>query len=98
MKPHKYHDAIVAWAKGAQIQVKDFGAWVDLDDPLWNENKEYRIKPAEKVVRWLWAYKQSQRGIGWFLFHEYLTESEAASALSGMANKKLEWSLEEFDE
>jgi hypothetical protein len=59
MKPHKHAELIKAWADGHTIQrqSKIDGRWWDQDDPEWDEDYEYRIKPEEKppVVRWLWA-------------------------------------------
>lgn len=54
MTPHKHHDLIVAWAKGAQIQFKIPNAgrlihqWHDTPSPEWLPNLEYRIKPEPK--------------------------------------------------
>jgi hypothetical protein len=50
MKPHKHAEIIKAWADGAEIQSKtyDTGCWIDIpdNDPLWNPDTEYRIKPT----------------------------------------------------
>lgn len=54
MTPHKHHDLIVAWAKGAQIQFKipNAGRLIhqrhDTPSPEWLPNLEYRIKPEPK--------------------------------------------------
>ena len=48
---HKHHDLIVAWAKGAKIQLKTMGVdgnWQDQSNPSWNEVCDYRIKPEPK--------------------------------------------------
>lgn len=56
-KWHKHHDYIVAWAKGASIQVKvtfeDCIDWVNDTNPDWYDFLEYRIKPekSEKDLR-----------------------------------------------
>ena len=56
MTPHKHHDLIVAWAKGATIQYLHDGKWYDGPDrsPSWSKTTEYRIKPVPKpdVVRY----------------------------------------------
>lgn len=44
MPKHKHADLIIAWANGAEIQVKNDGNWTDIE-PSWLKNKEYRIKP-----------------------------------------------------
>ena len=52
---HKWHDEIVAWAKGIGIQYKDGDVWRDLEEPNWTAN-EYRIKPQPKQPKYLYAY------------------------------------------
>ena len=46
-KPHKHAELIKAWAGGAEIQMLDIltGKWVDIPNPAWYTDKEYRIKP-----------------------------------------------------
>jgi len=47
---HKHAELIKKWADGAQIQWKDKDEqWHDMDEPLWSEKHEYRIKPEEKA-------------------------------------------------
>lgn len=53
MKPHKHAELIKAWANGAQIQLKRYEAWVDLEEPLWTEDNEYRIKPTMPKREWV---------------------------------------------
>jgi hypothetical protein len=49
MKPHKHAELIKAWADGAEIQWKDSdGIWHDDDEPWWNEEGEFRIKPEKE--------------------------------------------------
>jgi hypothetical protein len=49
MKPHKHAELIKAWADGAQIQVKAHKlVWEDRENPLWDTDSEYRIKPEPK--------------------------------------------------
>jgi hypothetical protein len=53
---HKHADLIHAWADGAQIQSKNPDeTWVDLNEPIWINSAEYRIKPEPKpdVVKYL---------------------------------------------
>jgi hypothetical protein len=50
-KPHKHHDLIVAWAKGAEIEFRSATngyAWSRAPRPCWDINYEYRIKPTPK--------------------------------------------------
>ena len=47
MTPHKHHDLIVAWAKGAEIQWYDGRTWITTLYPGWGK-RFYRIKPESK--------------------------------------------------
>jgi len=44
---HKHSELIKKWADGAQIQVK-YADWEDTENPSWNKEFEYRLKPEEK--------------------------------------------------
>ena len=50
-QPHKHHDLIIAWAKGAEIQVLglDGITWYDVVtwSPVWCNTSIYRIKPND---------------------------------------------------
>jgi hypothetical protein len=53
MNKHKWHDEIVAWAGGAEIEFRSTldDIWNDVKgNPLWEirEDWEYRIKPQPK--------------------------------------------------
>ena len=55
---HKHAELIIAWANGAQIQIKNNSTgWEDMDcTPSWADGFKYRIKPEpkhdwEKLVR-----------------------------------------------
>jgi hypothetical protein len=45
---HKQYEAIMAWANGAAIEIKEIehGTWRDIENPAWYEDMEYRIKPT----------------------------------------------------
>ena len=45
---HKHADLIHAWADGVQVQVHDYGKWIDTPHPLWLIACEYRVKPQPK--------------------------------------------------
>ena len=51
-QPHKHAAIIKAWADGAQIQCKgdprDRDYWLDTQNPFFNQDYEYRIKPEKK--------------------------------------------------
>ena len=65
MKNKRPHSKLIkAWANGAIIQFRDMktGKWEDCwdNDPSWDENLEYRIKPDtieadDMVVMYAWA-------------------------------------------
>ena len=43
---HKHYDTIIAFANGANIQVKrNNGNWLDSETPGFDENLEYRVAP-----------------------------------------------------
>ena len=93
---HVWSDLIKMWADGTKIQYRvklhDIGqeAWHDTENPNWNHwNYEFRKKPAEKVVRWLWVDPNERK-----LLMYYATEFEA-SHTKGLI--KAEWSRMEFD-
>ncbi len=46
-KWHKHHDLIIAWAKGASIQLRELKGWVCVKNPCFVPHVEYRIKPSE---------------------------------------------------
>lgn len=45
---HKHAEFIIAWANGAEIEVKVNGEWDSVKRPTWFEDAEYRIKPESK--------------------------------------------------
>lgn len=45
MKPHKHHDCIVAWAKGAEIEaLVGPDEWEHEENPDWHPLVAYRVK------------------------------------------------------
>ena len=83
MKPHKHAELIHAWANGAKIQVKAHKLeWEDRENPLWDTDSEYRIKPFLKqpVVRWLWA----KLVLGeWMISPVFRSKEEALKTFNG---------------
>lgn len=65
---HKWHDEIVAWAGGAEIEfqypAQDM-KWEDWgDNPDWSDNAyNYRIKPQPKQPKYLYAFVDNSCGI-----------------------------------
>ena len=56
MMKHKWHDEIVAWSEGAEIEFLSEDGWLNAGEPEWNEDSEYRIKPQPKQPKYLYAY------------------------------------------
>ena len=101
MGKHKHAEIIKAWADGATIEYFNTleQQWQRLDGSDFYPQLKYRVKPAEKVVRWLWAfYSVSQAR--WVAIGAYMTEDAAHDyfGLRARNYKKLDWSREEFDE
>jgi len=50
--PHVHQELITAWENGARIQhyATEYNEWLDCicNDPVWNTNRKYRIKPTPK--------------------------------------------------
>ena len=46
----KHADLIHAWAEGAEMQWLDENHWVDIEEPNFYDDDEYRIKPKTKTV------------------------------------------------
>jgi hypothetical protein len=59
MKPHKWAKEIKAWADGAEIECfqGNSGWWVT-NNPRWDEDTEYRIKPQPKEPQYLYVYSR----------------------------------------
>ena len=54
---HKWHDEIVAWAGGAEIEALKAGIWFTTDYPAWDGGEyQFRIKPQPKQPKYLYAY------------------------------------------
>ena len=66
---HKWHDEIVAWAGGAEIEAK-FNKWDGWSDWelqkggfVWFEKEaEYRIKPQPKEKKYLYVWQELNYG------------------------------------
>ena len=53
MTKHKHSELIIAWANGATIEtymVSD-DEWVTAINPLWDKNRQYRVKPQPKITK-----------------------------------------------
>jgi hypothetical protein len=97
---HKHAELIKAWADGAQIQVKDCNlVWDDREDPGWHPNREYRIKPKQPVVRWLWAKLVKGELVNgeWMISPVYRSKEEASKTFDGQVIC-LEYTRQEFPE
>lgn len=62
-KRHPHADTIIAWANGAEIQIKNTdGNWVDTTPIFWNKDTEYRIKPIPELVPFTYKDTDLLRG------------------------------------
>jgi hypothetical protein len=92
---HKHAELIKAWADGAQIQVKACNlVWEDREHPYWARDREYRIKPEQPVVRWLWVYPTMK---GWSATNYFYDDKEILNAIHDGCIK-LEYTRTEFPE
>jgi hypothetical protein len=94
---HKHAELIHAWANGAKIQVKAHKLeWEDRENPLWDTDSEYRIKPFLKqpVVRWQWVYPTMK---GWSATNYFYDDKEILNAIHDGCIK-LEYTRTEFPE
>lgn len=51
MLSKKHSESIKAWLDGAEVEFYDGKKWVYIENPVFIERLEYRIKPKEKVRR-----------------------------------------------
>jgi len=63
MAQHKWHDEIVAWAKGAEIEWLSGNEWLPKIHEHWNVHLEYRIKPHPKEPQYLYVYNHESYGL-----------------------------------
>ena len=64
MTKHKWHDEIVAWAGGAEIDYSTGQGWDIATNPTWEINgMVYRIKPQPVEPKYLYAYYCIDGGI-----------------------------------
>jgi hypothetical protein len=103
MGKHRHAEFIKAWADGQDVQRRTFGDsnWLDFCTMAWFEDadQEFRIKPKEKVARWLWAFFNPSTG-NWELSKTFLSDFEVHYDVLKQAfeHKKLEFTRMEFDE
>jgi hypothetical protein len=62
-QPHKHAECIKAWADGAEIEtwMKSDNAWQTVCNPIWANNREYRIKPQPVIVKKYTFYDRIER-------------------------------------
>jgi len=102
--PHKHHDLIVAWAAGAEIEVKMYckntsiHLWEIKTSPCWDLNNEYRIKPEPKpkVVLYACAYFEAGSGISYMssrLTEEVTSDDNIKLTFDGETNELIKVEL-----
>ena len=72
---HKWHNEIVAWAKGAEIEFKDsndIDEWLPTREPTWEtlDCIEYRIKPQPKEPQYLYVWLDKDTELAQLETHE----------------------------
>ena len=83
MSKHKWHNEIVAWANGSEVEYFSAGyGWQVTNKPEWCEESEYRIKPQPKQPKYLYAYIFNGAAI--------LTETHSGAANGGRYIGKIE--------
>ena len=64
MTKHKWHDEIVAWAGGAEIEYSTGQGWNIAAPPIWEINGiVYRIKQQPSAPKYLYAYHRRDGSI-----------------------------------
>jgi hypothetical protein len=72
---HPCNEFIQAYNNGVKIQVYSHNEWVDVLDPYWYEDNQYRIKPATKIVyEWMFKSKFEDK----WMIEEVLLDEEKA--------------------
>lgn len=61
MAKHKWHDVIVAWANGEEVQYMSKGLkeWRDQPSPSFDISLEWRVKPKQPMYR-LYTYREDK--------------------------------------
>jgi hypothetical protein len=71
MAQHKWHDEIVAWAEGAIIQSPNLlGEWIDIHNPSFYSDADYRIKPQPKEPQYLYVWLDKDTELAQLETHE----------------------------
>lgn len=57
MTKHIHHDALVAWANGAEIEFRvENSRWISTATPEWSKHHKYRVKPEPKPDKITYAF------------------------------------------
>ena len=97
---HPLAEILYAIADGKEVQHKCGKSWHNLNCANFyiSLNKEYRIKPKEKVKKWKWVFEVNG-GLG--VTEEHYTEEEfnnSANAYFAKLIQKIDATEQEFDE
>ena len=94
---HKHHKVIKAWADGAVIEGNDGYGWFEPKDPRFFNHIEYRVKPAEPVYEWQWAY-YTREFLTWIVTDCHMTKSSAEDFFRGRhIHERIEGSKREVE-
>jgi hypothetical protein len=79
MTKHKWHNEIVAWADGAEIEMwySQYDGWGDCINPMFYSNHNYRIKLQPKQPKYLYVIQH----LGVIHLSEYSTIPSSASLI-----------------
>ena len=76
MTKRAHYDLIIAWANGADIQIKVVDNFLDISNPDFIENIEYRIKPETiKYKRYIYKLGSFHLGTSNFVDPEFNPEA-----------------------
>jgi len=91
---HKHYDVIVAWAAGEEIQYEYKGDWVDINEPDWCVNVNYRIKP-KRVKKEGWVNVYPGNFLCYFHSKVHADKSDEVGKDKRVACVRIEWEEEE---
>ena len=101
MANHVHHDALIAYAKGAQIQLESVdtpGEWYTMTNPVFAIDRKYRVKPKEKIKKYQVAY-QYYTGVSRISCQHYKSVEDFHKYVGGVAGAAilLPWTLLEVE-
>ena len=101
---HKHATLLTAIGQGIPVEYQDAGGWhvadsEDLEEfnPLSNPDWNWRVKPAESVYEWQWAY-YTREFLTWIVTDCHMTKSSAEDFFRGRhIHERIEGSKREVE-